>query len=55
MTQVHFIVEESPEGGYLARAVGVDIFTEADDLAALHDAGSETPCIAISMRRRCPV
>lgn len=36
VTQVHFIVEEAPEGGYLARAVGVDIFTEADDLAALH-------------------
>ncbi|MBK1718599.1 2-oxoisovalerate dehydrogenase [Thiocystis violacea] len=37
MTQVHFIVEESPEGGYLARAVGADIFTEADDLSTLHE------------------
>jgi hypothetical protein len=36
MTEIHFIVQESPEGGYTARAVGQDIFTEADDLAALH-------------------
>ncbi|MEZ5457648.1 MAG: hypothetical protein R3F04_16335 [Lysobacteraceae bacterium] len=36
MTDIHFIVEEAPEGGYLARAVGVDIFTEADDLPSLH-------------------
>ncbi len=36
MTDVHFIVEESPEGGFVARAVGQDIFTEADTLAELH-------------------
>ena len=37
MTEIHFIVEKSPEGGYLARAVGKDIFTEADDLTALYE------------------
>lgn len=36
MSEIHFIVEESPEGGYVARAVGVDIVTEADDLPGLH-------------------
>jgi len=36
MTDIHFIVEESPEGGYVARAVGQDIFTEADTLPELH-------------------
>lgn len=36
MTDIHFIVEESPEGGYAARAVGQDIFTEADSLPELH-------------------
>jgi uncharacterized protein (DUF433 family) len=36
MSEIHFIVEESPEGGFVARAVGEDIFTEADDLAHLH-------------------
>jgi hypothetical protein len=36
MTEIHFVVEEAPEGGYLARAVGADLFTEADDLQSLH-------------------
>lgn len=36
MTEIHFIVEQAHEGGYVARAVGADIFTEADDLEALH-------------------
>ncbi len=36
MTEIHFIVEEAPEGGFVARAVGADIFTEADDLETLH-------------------
>lgn len=36
MTEIHFIVEEAPEGGYVARAAGVDIVTEADDLPGLH-------------------
>jgi hypothetical protein len=36
MTEIHFIVEQAPEGGYVARAVGADIFTEADDLESLH-------------------
>ena len=35
MSEIHFIVEEAPEGGYLARAVGADIVTEADDLPSL--------------------
>ena len=37
MTDIHFIVNESPEGGYTAHAIGIDIFTEAEDLPALHD------------------
>jgi len=35
MTEIHFVVEEAPEGGVIARAVGTDIFTEADDMEAL--------------------
>ena len=31
MTELVFVVEEAPEGGYTARAVGESIFTEADD------------------------
>lgn len=37
MTEIHFIVEEAPEGGFVARAVGTDIFTEADELTRLHE------------------
>ena len=30
MNEIIFLVEEAPEGGYTARALGVSIFTEAD-------------------------
>ena len=33
-----FLVEDAPEGGYTARALGVSIFTEADDLNSLREA-----------------
>jgi hypothetical protein len=32
MSEIHFIVEEAPEGVYVARAVGVDIVTGPDGL-----------------------
>ena len=35
MTELIFVVEEAPAGGFLARALGVSIFTEADTLAEL--------------------
>jgi hypothetical protein len=35
MSELVFVVEEAPEGGYVARAVGASIVTEADDLAEL--------------------
>ncbi|MGZ3302965.1 MAG: 2-oxoisovalerate dehydrogenase [Isosphaeraceae bacterium] len=35
MLEVIFFVEESPEGGYTARALGTSIFTEADDWGEL--------------------
>lgn len=34
--EIIFQVEEAPEGGFTARALGVAIFTEADDLSTLH-------------------
>ena len=37
MNEIIFLVEEAPEGGYAARALGVSVLTEADDLATLHD------------------
>lgn len=36
MNEIMFIVEESPEGGLTARALGESIFTEADDIESLH-------------------
>ena len=35
MSEVVFVVEEAPEGGYTARAVGASIVTEADDIDGL--------------------
>ena len=35
MTEIIFLIEESPEGGFTARALGYGIFTEADDWAGL--------------------
>jgi len=36
MSEMIFLVEEAPEGGYTARALGASIFTEANTLAELH-------------------
>ena len=37
MQELIFVVEEAPEGGYTARALGVSIFTEAETLESLRD------------------
>lgn len=36
MKEVIFVVDEAPEGGYAARALGESIFTEADTLEQLN-------------------
>jgi hypothetical protein len=41
MSEIVFVVEEAPEGGFTARAVGESIFTEADDLTQLHERARE--------------
>jgi hypothetical protein len=33
--EIIFVVEEAPEGGYTAKALGHDIFTQADTLKQL--------------------
>ncbi len=38
MSEIIFTVEEAPEGGYTARALGFSIFTEADTLPELREA-----------------
>lgn len=37
MTEIIFLVEEAPEGGFTARALGEPIFTEADNLQELEE------------------
>jgi hypothetical protein len=34
-TEIIFLVQESPEGGYEAQALGHSIFTDADDIEQL--------------------
>jgi predicted RNase H-like HicB family nuclease len=35
MNEIIFLVEDAPEGGYTARALGASIFTEGDTLTEL--------------------
>lgn len=37
MTEIVFLVEEDPDGGYTARALGESIFTQADDIETLRE------------------
>lgn len=37
MQEIIFLIEEAPEGGYTARALGASIFTEGDDVASLEE------------------
>jgi hypothetical protein len=34
-TEIVFLVEDDPDGGYTAKSLGESIFTEADDLESL--------------------
>ncbi len=36
-SEIVFVVEEAPEGGYLARALGEALFTEADSAETLEE------------------
>jgi len=38
MSEIVFLVEEDPDGGLTARALGESIFTEADNMDALKEA-----------------
>jgi hypothetical protein len=37
MEELVFLVQEAPEGGYTARALGASVFTEADDMDGLRE------------------
>ena len=38
MNEIIFVVEEAPDGGFMARALGASIVTEADSLTELRAA-----------------
>lgn len=37
MSEIVFLVEEDPDGGFTARALGVSIFTQAETMDELRD------------------
>ncbi|GAB4185994.1 MAG: 2-oxoisovalerate dehydrogenase E1 subunit beta [Coleofasciculaceae cyanobacterium] len=37
MTEIVFLVENDPDSGYTARALGESIFTQADDIETLQE------------------
>lgn len=37
MSEIVFLIEDDPDGGYTARALGESIFTEADDWDELRE------------------
>ena len=37
MSEIIFVVEESPEGGLVAKAIGESIFTQAETMPELHE------------------
>lgn len=41
MNEIIFLVEEAPEGGFSARALGYSVFTEADTWEGLKEAAQE--------------
>lgn len=41
MEEIIFLVEESPEGGYIAKGLGVSIFTDGDTLQDIRTAVKE--------------
>ena len=38
MSELIFLIEEDPEGGYAARALGHGVFTQADSMDELREA-----------------
>ncbi|QTA87640.1 hypothetical protein [Desulfonema magnum] len=37
INEITFIVEEAPEGGYTAHALGQSVYTEAENISDLHN------------------
>lgn len=55
MSEIVFQVEDAPEGGFTARALGVSIFTEADTVEALREAVRDAVSCHFDEAERPPV
>lgn len=47
MAELVFLIEDAPEGGYVARALGTSIVTEADDMPALRRGNSRRTTLSL--------
>lgn len=54
MTEIIFLVEDDPDGGYTARALGESIFTQADDINALRKMVRDAVHYHFPNQRSCP-
>ena len=55
MTEIVFVVEEAPEGGWTARALGESIFTEADDRTTLRKSIVDAVHCHFPDAKNCPL
>jgi dephospho-CoA kinase len=54
MTEIVFLVEDDPEGGYTARALGESIFTQADDIETLREMVRDAVRCHFDDEQNCP-
>ncbi len=53
--EIIFLVEECPEGGYTAKALNHDIFTEADTLKELKASIKDAVCCHFEKAKKPPI
>lgn len=51
MNEIIFLIEDAPEGGYIARALDASTFTEADDINDLHDRVREWDAVNVGLEQ----
>ena len=51
MNEIIFLIEDAPEGGYIARALDASVFTEADNINDLHDKVREWDSVNVGLEQ----
>lgn len=54
MAEIVFLVEDDPDGGYNARALGESIFTQADDMETLREMVRDAVHCHFPDEQNCP-